>query len=263
MLELYQFELSEYCEKVRFILDYKGLEYRKIEVTPGLGQLEVFRLSGQRQVPVLKDGGRVVADSTAIVRYLEEQYPDRPILPTDAKQKALTLILEEWADEAIGINARKALVSAVSDSQSFRTSLLPSSTPPFLKNLVGAVPGEVLNALATGMGATGEVVKNAKDALKQDLDSLVVLLADSPYLTGSQPTLADFAVAAMTLYIKFPDGPYLDIPGDLRGKGVPGLAENPAYASFFTWRDRLYQSFRKPLGDQAISDTAPTRIQID
>ena len=38
MIELYQFELSHYCEKIRLILDYKGLEYRKVEVTPGVGQ---------------------------------------------------------------------------------------------------------------------------------------------------------------------------------------------------------------------------------
>ena len=53
MLELYQFELSQFSEKVRFILDYKGLEYRKIEVTPGVGQIDVFKMSGQPKVPVL------------------------------------------------------------------------------------------------------------------------------------------------------------------------------------------------------------------
>jgi len=60
MLELYQFEMSQYSEKVRLILDYKGLPYRKIEVTPGVGQLELFQLSGQRRVPVLKDGAIVI-----------------------------------------------------------------------------------------------------------------------------------------------------------------------------------------------------------
>ena len=59
MLELYQFELSQYSEKVRLILDYKGLEYRKIEVTPGIGQVELFQKTGQRQVPVLKDGSKI------------------------------------------------------------------------------------------------------------------------------------------------------------------------------------------------------------
>ena len=50
MLELYQFELCPFSEKVRLILEYKGLEYKKIEVTPGIGQLDVFKISGQRQL---------------------------------------------------------------------------------------------------------------------------------------------------------------------------------------------------------------------
>jgi glutathione S-transferase len=82
MLELYQFELSQYSEKVRFILDYKGLEYRRIEVTPGIGQVELFRLTGQKQVPVLKDGSKYIADSTEIAKYLDSQYPNRPLIPT-------------------------------------------------------------------------------------------------------------------------------------------------------------------------------------
>ena len=80
MLELYQFELSHYCEKIRFILDYKGLEYRKVEVTPGIGQLDLFKMSGQRQVPVLKDGNEVIADSTAIAQYLDNK--NIPIAPS-------------------------------------------------------------------------------------------------------------------------------------------------------------------------------------
>ena len=66
MLELYQFELSQYSEKVRLILDYKELDYKKIEVTPGVGQIDLFRLSGQSKVPVLKDGETIITDSTDI-----------------------------------------------------------------------------------------------------------------------------------------------------------------------------------------------------
>ena len=53
-------------------LHAKGLSFREVEVTPGIGQLAVFRLSGQRQVPVLVDGDTVVSDSSAICRYLDE-----------------------------------------------------------------------------------------------------------------------------------------------------------------------------------------------
>ncbi len=259
MIELYQFELSHYSEKVRFILDYKGLAYQKIEVTPGIGQLDVFRMSGQRQVPVIKDGSNVVADSTAIARYLETKYPDRPIIPTDAKQRGLCLMIEAWADESIGLNARKAMIGAFSQHPDFRSALLPTSTPDFLKTLVSSVPHEALDLVNFGIGFGPDVVKAARNALEQDLEALTLLLSSSSYLVADQPTLADFAVAGLSMYIKFPTGTYLDLPNSLKGKGVPGLADNPAYAPFFAWRDRLYQEVRLA----AATSSAPQSIEID
>lgn len=195
MLELYQFELSHYCEKVRFLLDYKGLAYRKIEIVPGVGQIDLMRMSGQRQVPVLKDGSQIIADSTAIADYLDKQYPDRPLIPTEPKLRGLCLLMEQWADESIGINARKCLLGTAQD-QSFRRGLLPSGTPDLLKTIVGAVPNEVFNVLGTGVG-----IKTALDSMKRDLTALCFILDQQPYLVTDQPTLADFAVAAMTMYV--------------------------------------------------------------
>ncbi|WP_088243218.1 glutathione S-transferase family protein [Calothrix rhizosoleniae] len=263
MLELYQFEISQYSEKVRLILDYKGLEYRKHEVTPGIGQVELFRMTGQRQVPVLKDGNKFVADSTEIAKYLETHYPEQPLIPTDSKKRGFCLMMEEWADESIGIKGRKALFSAISQDQSFRKSLLPITTPDLFKNLVGEVPSDFLKLLGVGVGYTPDVVASAIKDLKQDLSALCLILADSPYLLGDEPCLADFAVAGLSILLKFPDDAYIDIPEALRGKGVPGLADNPDYELFFTWRDRLYAQFRKPLTGQSNTGTAPTSIQID
>ena len=75
MLELHQFRHSAFCEKVRLVLAAKGLPYNVVEVTPGVGQVELYRLSGQRQVPGLVDGPEVIADSTAIAQYLERHTP--------------------------------------------------------------------------------------------------------------------------------------------------------------------------------------------
>ncbi len=263
MLELYQFELSHYSEKVRLLLDYKGLAYRKIEITPGIGQVDLFRLSGQRQVPVLKDGNRYISDSTEIAKYLDLEYPDRPLIPKDSKQRGLCLMMEEWADESIGIKSRKALFSAISQDQNFRKSLLPSSTPDIFKTLVQGVPNDLLKVLGVGVGYTPDVVHSAMTDLKQDLEALTLILAESPYLVGDEPTLADFAVAGLSILLKFPDGPYLDLPVNLRGKGVPELADNPLYEPFFTWRDRLYSQYRTPLIISTTTDSAPTSIQID
>ncbi|MBD2210562.1 glutathione S-transferase family protein [Calothrix sp. FACHB-156] len=263
MLELYQWELSQYSEKVRLILDYKELNYRKIEVTPGIGQVELFRLTGQRQVPVLKDGSRYIVDSTEIAKYLDLEYPERPLIPKDPKKRGACLLIEEWADESIGIKGQKALFAAISQDQNFRKSFLPTSTPDILKNLIEGVPRDFLTVLGFGVGYSPDVIKSAIADLNQDLEALTLLLADSPYLLGDEPSLADLAVAGLSILLKFPEGPYLDIPADLRGKGLPGLADNPDYAPFFEWRDRIYAQFRKPLTGTSPSASRPTSIQID
>lgn len=260
MLELYQFELSHHCEKVRLILDYKGLEYRKIEVTPGVGQVELFQLSGQRQVPVLRDGNQIVADSTAIARYLEQQYPTPGIFPADPKQRGLCRLIAAWADQSIALKSRKGLFGSLSQSPEFRSSVLPSRTPDFVKSLVEAVPGELLSVLGLGVGAGPDAVKAANQELEQDLEILSLLLLDSPYLVAEHPTLADFTVAGLSMYLKVPEGPYLDVPLKLRGKGIPGLADNPAYEAFFKWREKLYRDYRRPL---TATGASPTSIQID
>ncbi len=263
MLELYQFAICQYCEKVRLILDYKGLEYRKIEVTPGVGQWELFQMSGQKQVPVLKDGDRVIADSTAIAFYLEEKYPERPIIPTDPRPRGQCLLMEEWADESMGLKGRKAFIGALNQNPHLRTSILPQQTPEPVKTLVGAVPSELLDFLGAGVGFGGDAVKDAQKGLEQDLEALCLILQQCPYLVGDSPTLADLTVAALSIILKFPDGPYLDLPTEVRGKGIPGLADNSAYETFFAWRDRLYQEYRQPLNTTDNSDSSPTSIDIE
>jgi glutathione S-transferase len=267
MLELYQFEASTYSEKIRLILDYKQLPYRKIEVTPGVGQIDIFRLSGQRQVPVLKDNEQVIADSTAIAMYLEKTYPERPLMPTDPQQEGLCLVIEDWADESIVPNARKVMVGAFKQHPNFRTSLLPTTTPDVLKNLVGAVPGDLLNLVGTGVGFGPEDIKAASTALKQNLEALSLMLQGKPYLLGDQLTLADFAVAAATMYIKFPASRYVDLPEGICDKGVPGLADMPEFAPFFSWRDRLYDEYRVvqrvATPGPGNAGSGPTPISID
>ncbi|MEM6426002.1 MAG: glutathione S-transferase family protein [Cyanobacteria bacterium P01_D01_bin.128] len=270
MIELYQFEASHYCEKVRLILDYKKLTYKKIEVTPGVGQFELFQKSGQRQVPVLQDRSEIIPDSTAIAQYLDQKYPDSPVLPADPKQRGLCLMMEAWADESIGLNARKAMIGAFNQHPNFRTALLPAATPDLVKNLVGAVPGDVLNLLGIGVGFGGEAVKEATDILRQNLEALCLILQDSPYLVADHPTLADFAVAGLSMYIKFPAQEYIDLPEGICDKGVPGLADDPAFESFFAWRDRLYADYREvriptpPTGTATGSSRrGPQSISID
>jgi len=86
-------------------------------------------------------------------------------------------------------------------------------------------------------------------------------LSDSPYLVGDQPTLA-VAVAGLSLLIKFPDGPYLNLPATL--KLYPGLADSVRFvrAVLRLARSTFYAQYRKPLTNSSTT-TAPTSIQID
>jgi glutathione S-transferase len=126
------------------------------------------------------------------------------------------------------------------------------------------VPNELFSVLGLGVGGA-DAIKEATDAMKRDLASLCYILMEQPYLVTDQPTLADFAVAGLTMYVKFPAGNYVDIPESLKGKGVSGIADIGTFEPFFSWRDRLYADYRRigvPSSTTSSSDR-PTSINID
>ena len=236
MLELHQFRHSAFCEKVRLLLAAKALDYSVVEVTPGLGQLQLLRLSGQRQVPVLVDGEEVIADSSTIAVHLEARVPAPALLPADAAQRAQVLLLEDWADTTLAAGCRLALVQAAAADAVLRTALLPEATPEGLRSLVGALPGGVLAGL-------GQVVdQEGLKALRSSLEQLNQLVQAQPYLVGTSLSLADLAVSAQLSLLKFPQS----AGAPLAGRGVPGLADDPQLQPLFAWRDRIGQDVGRP-----------------
>ena len=232
-MELHQFRHSAFCEKVRLILAAKGLEATLVEVTPGLGQLELFRLSGQRQVPVLVDGASVIADSTVIALHLEEAHPTPALLPADPVLRARVLLLEDWADTALAGGCRRALLQAAAADPVLRTALLPEAAPSALRQLVGALPGG-------WMAPVGEAISEAlapceARQLQRNLEQLVALIEAGPYLVGERLSLADLAVVAQLSLLLFP----ASAGAPLAGRGVEGVADHPLYAPLFRWRDRI------------------------
>ncbi|MEM1311333.1 MAG: glutathione S-transferase, partial [Cyanobacteria bacterium P01_H01_bin.153] len=69
----------------------------------------------------------------------------------------------------------------------------------------------------------------------------------------------------ITMYLKFPDYQYVDLPEGICGKGVPGLADDISYQPFFDWRDRLYADYRQTRTPEPASPPGggPTAIDID
>jgi glutathione S-transferase len=94
-MRLYRFEFSTNVERVTLALAHKGLEVESIWVDPG-DRSPVVVVSGQRLVPVLEHDGLVVFDSTAILRYLEDAFPDPPLFPRDEAKRAEMDVFIEW-----------------------------------------------------------------------------------------------------------------------------------------------------------------------
>lgn len=229
MIELHQFRHSAFCLKVRMVLQAKGLSYRTVEVTPGVGQVAVFRLSGQRQVPVLVDGETVLADSSAIARHLERREPDPALIPTDPRQAAQVHLLEDWADTTLAAAVRVALVQAAALDPQLRVALLPDDLPDPVRSVMGAIPGG-------WVGNVTELVNQSERAeLLISLEQLAASVEASPWLVGEQMSLADLAVAAQLSLLRFP----ASSGSALAGQGVPGLSDHPKLQSLFAWRDQL------------------------
>ena len=229
MLELHQFRHSAFCLKVRMVLQAKGLSYRTVEVTPGVGQVAVFRLSGQRQVPVLVDGETVLADSSAIARHLERREAEPALIPSDPRQAAQVHLLEDWADTTLAAAVRVALVQAAALDPQLRVALLPDDLPDPVRSVMGAIPGG-------WVGNVTELVNQSERAeLLSSLEQLAASVEASPWLVGDCMSLADLAVAAQLSLLRFP----ASAGSALAGQGVPGLSDHPKLQPLFVWRDQL------------------------
>ncbi|MEB3159751.1 MAG: glutathione S-transferase family protein [Synechococcus sp.] len=229
MLELHQFRHSAFCLKVRMILQAKSLSFRVVDVTPGIGQIDVFRLSGQRQVPVLVDGDAVVVDSSAIAKHLESLEPEPPLIPVDPRHRAQAHLIEDWADTTLAAAARLAFAQAAVADPVLRDALLPDSLPSPLRQAAAALPGGWLQGL-------GDLVdQGGRAEMLASLIELSEAVAVSPWLVGDAMSVADLAVAAQLSLLRFPESS----GASLAGRGVPGLSDHPRLQALFLWRDQL------------------------
>jgi glutathione S-transferase len=98
VIKLYRAPYSTNVERVALALAHKGLAVESVLIDYA-DRSPVERVSGQGLVPVIDYDGEVVADSTRILRYLEERHPDPPLFPRDPARRAEVDVFLEWFDE--------------------------------------------------------------------------------------------------------------------------------------------------------------------
>ena len=105
MIKLYDFAPCPFGQKVRIVLAEKSLNYELVQVDLAKGdqrRQEFLRLNPYVRVPELLDEDTVVYDSTIINEYLDDEYPDPPLLPSVgmSASRARARLFEDFADSS-------------------------------------------------------------------------------------------------------------------------------------------------------------------
>jgi glutathione S-transferase len=98
VITLYRAPFSTNVERVAIALALKGRPVKSVVISYE-DRSPVVEVSGQGLVPVIVDDGQVVADSTRILRHLDERYPEPRLFPSDPARRAEVDIFLEWFNE--------------------------------------------------------------------------------------------------------------------------------------------------------------------
>lgn len=100
---LYGSSLSPFVRKVLAFAGEKGIELELKPTGPAPGQpsQEFLEASPLKKMPALRDGDFTLADSTAIVEYLEALHPDPNLIPAEPRARGRTIWFEEFSDTVL------------------------------------------------------------------------------------------------------------------------------------------------------------------
>lgn len=160
-MRLYGYFRSSAAYRVRIALNLKGIGFESIPINLLKGEQgseNYLSVSPQGRVPALDTGDAILLQSPAILEYLEEVYPDPPLLPANPLDRAR--------------------VRAVA-------GIIGCDVHPL--NNVG-----VTNYLKERLGQDREgIVAWADHWIRQGFDAVERMLRPGPYAFGAEPTLAD------------------------------------------------------------------------
>ncbi|MDX1649506.1 MAG: glutathione S-transferase family protein, partial [Myxococcota bacterium] len=92
---------SPFVRKVRVALAEKGMAYEHDPMVPFGVSDEYRRMHPLGKIPTLRDGDKVIPDSSAILVYLEAVQPEPALYPEEPYARARAVWLEEYADAGL------------------------------------------------------------------------------------------------------------------------------------------------------------------
>jgi glutathione S-transferase len=102
MITLYDADRCPYCARVRIVLAEKGLEYETVVIDLAARPDWLYEKNPLGKVPVLEEDALCLPESAVIMEYLEERYPEPPLLPADPADRALVRLHIHRFDQNLG-----------------------------------------------------------------------------------------------------------------------------------------------------------------
>ena len=204
---LYGSTLSPFVRKVMAFAGEKGIELDLRPTGFPNPEPDFCAASPFKKMPALVDGDYCLADSSAIIHYLEAKYPEPVLIPAEPRARGRTIWYDEFADTILFGCGQKMFFNRI-------------VAPYFLKR-----PGDLAAAEAA-----------ERDELPPILDYLeTVVPEEGGYLVGDSLTLADIAVAG-----PFANFRHLGIEADAQRhpRTAAYVARILARPSFSQWVER-------------------------
>ncbi|MGE0483966.1 MAG: glutathione S-transferase family protein [Gammaproteobacteria bacterium] len=236
MRTLYQFEVSHYCEKARWALDVKGLDYQVKNLLPGAHRRSLARLAPRTSVPVLVDDGEVVQGSAEIITWLDRRHAQPALTPVGAEDRALALEWERNADRNVGVPLRAVFFAALLDDRALSTRLFTAHGPWWGLAWYALAFPAVRRGLRRDLNLNESNVAAARERLEQSFTAAEQRLAGRRYLAGPLFSRADLAWCALISPALFPPAA---LPAHLQAF-IDAQRERPLFA----WARDIYAAHR-------------------
>ncbi|MFN2360186.1 MAG: glutathione S-transferase family protein [Marinobacter sp.] len=197
-IKLYQFAISHYCEKVRWALAYKGLEYEAINLLPGQHVKTIRKLTGRESsVPVLDHDGHRVQGSNEIIDYLDETFPDNPLTPADPQIRETAMAWEQRLDDELGPAVRCYSYHHFLQRPKVVVPMLAAGTPFYNRILLKLAFSRVDEIMRKWMKINEKTAERSRETMEAYLTELAEAYRQRPYLAGDSFSRADLAAAAL------------------------------------------------------------------
>lgn len=243
MITLYQFNSSHFCEKARWALDYKGLPYTRKNLLPGLHVRATRKLAPNSHLPILVDNETIVQDSTSIITYLDERFPERLLTPRDYQAAKEALEWEEYLDEEIGVQIRLWFYYYTLPDRDRALGFLLEGAHWYGRLLYPLIYPKVRSAMTDHMNINAASAKQAQERVLAALERLDSVLKERRFLVADSFTRADLTACALLSPYCASDKSDAQFSAAFPTE-VCSLRNQHKNRPFFNWVRDIYQNYR-------------------